>query len=85
MTVLLDFYLSEKILQEEHVSKKKQKLLTEKVEAKEKLEDFGRKGLSRFERVRDFITTCNSASYVALEGNFSSQREFLKNAVRTLS
>ena len=74
---LLDFYLSEKILQEEYVAKK-QKLLTEKVELKEKLEDFGRKGLSRFERVRDFITTCNSASYVALKGNFSSQREFLK-------
>jgi len=74
---LLDFYLSEKILQEEYVSKK-QKLLTEKVELKEKLEDFGRKGLSRFERVRDFITICNSASYVALKGNFSSQREFLK-------
>ena len=73
---LLDFYLSEKILQEEYVAKK-QKLLTEKVKLKEKLEDFGRKGLSRFERVRDFITTCNSASYVALKGNFSLKREFL--------
>jgi len=76
VTVLLDFYLSEKILQKEYVAKK-QRLLTEKVDLKEKLEDFGRKGLSRFERVRDFITTCNSASYVALKGNFSSQREFL--------
>jgi hypothetical protein len=74
---LLDFYLGEKISQEEYVAKK-QKLLTEKVDLKENLEDFGRKGLSRFERVRDFITTCNSASYVALKGNFSSQREFLK-------
>jgi DNA invertase Pin-like site-specific DNA recombinase len=73
---LLDFYLSEKILQEEYVAKK-QKLLTEKVELKEKLEDFGRKGLTRFERVRDFITTCNSASYVALKGNFPLKREFL--------
>jgi hypothetical protein len=74
---LLDFYLSEKILQEEYVTKK-QELLTEKVDLKEKLEGFGRKGLTRFERIRDFITTCNSASYVALKGNFSSQREFLK-------
>jgi site-specific DNA recombinase len=73
---LLDFYLSEKILQEEYVAKK-QKLLTEKVELKVKLEDFSRKGLSRFERVRDFITTCNSASYVALKGNFPLKREFL--------
>ncbi|MFA7652271.1 MAG: recombinase family protein, partial [Candidatus Omnitrophota bacterium] len=73
---LLDFYLSEKILQEEYVFKK-QKLLTEKVDLKEKLEDFGRKGLSRFERVRDFITTCNSAGYVALKGNFPLKREFL--------
>jgi LmbE family N-acetylglucosaminyl deacetylase len=73
---LLDFYLSEKILQEEYVSKK-QKLLTEKVELKEKLADFGRKGLSRFERVRDFITTCNSAGYIALKGNFPLKREFL--------
>ncbi|MBM3245281.1 MAG: hypothetical protein FJZ15_05765 [Candidatus Omnitrophica bacterium] len=73
---LLDFYLSEKVLQEEYVAKK-QKLLTEKVELREKLEDFGRKGLSRFERVRDFITTCNSASYVALKGNSPLKREFL--------
>jgi hypothetical protein len=62
-------------LQEEYVAKK-QKLLTEKVDLKEKLENFGRKGLSRFERMKDFITTCDSASYVALKGNSRSRENF---------
>lgn len=46
----LDIYLKETISQEEH-TQKKQKLLSEKVEIREKLEAFGRKGLSRFELV----------------------------------
>jgi len=75
---LLDIYLNETISQEEY-TQKKQKLLSKKVEIREKLEAFGRKGLSRFERVKDFITTCSYARNVALKGNFCSQREFLKN------
>jgi hypothetical protein len=75
---LLDFYLQDKISREEY-TQKKQKLLSEKVEIREKLKTFGRKGLSRFERVRGFITTCNHSRNVALKGNFCSQREFLKN------
>ena len=74
---LLDLHLSETISTEEYTTKK-QKILNQKIEISEKLSDFEKKGNHWLELCKNFILTANQAQIVALRGNFSEKKNFLK-------
>ena len=74
---LLDLHLSETISVEEYAAKK-QKILNQKIEISEKLKDFERKGNHWLEPCRNFILSTSQAQIVALRGNFSEKKDFLK-------
>ncbi|PIS32432.1 hypothetical protein COT40_00135, partial [Candidatus Peregrinibacteria bacterium CG08_land_8_20_14_0_20_41_10] len=75
---LLDVYLKEVISTEEYTSRK-QKLLTQKVELREKIQDFEQKGLSWLELAREFVLKLNYAEKLLNSGNYPEMTTFLKN------
>ncbi|MFH1413201.1 MAG: recombinase family protein [bacterium] len=77
LDVLLEMSLSDTITQLEY-STKKQKILNQKIEASEKLSSFEQKSYNRFELFENFIKSANQAENIALQGNFSEQKNFLQ-------
>ena len=75
---LLSAYLDEIISAEEYTNQK-QKLLTKKVELREKIRDFEEKGVSWLEPARAFISNLNYAQKLGLSQNKSEMTTFLKN------
>jgi DNA invertase Pin-like site-specific DNA recombinase len=75
---LLDVYLAETISTEEYTARK-QKLLTKKVELKEKIKDFEQKGLSWLEPAREFVLKLNYAEKLLASENYTEMTTFLKN------
>ena len=75
---LLSAYLDEIILAEEYTGQK-QKLLTRKVELREKIRDFEERGVSWLEPARGFIQNLNYAQKLVLSQNKSEMTTFLKN------
>ena len=74
---LLDAQLAGIITTEEYTAKK-QKILNHKIELSQNLEDFERKGNRWLELSRQFILTSKQAKIIALQGNFSAKKNFLK-------
>jgi len=75
---LLDVYLAEVISTEEYTARK-QKILTQKLELKEKIRDFEQKGLSWFEPAREFVLKLNYAEKLLNSENYPEMKTFLKN------
>ena len=75
---LLDVYLNEVISTEEYTSRK-QKILTQKLELQEKIQDFEQKGLSWLEPAREFVLKLNYAEKLRNSDNFPEMETFLKN------
>ena len=75
---LLDVYLNEVISTEEYTARK-QKILTRKLELKEKIKDFEQKGLSWLEPAREFVLKLNYAEKLRRSGNYQEMKTFLKN------
>ena len=74
---LLDTHLEGVISQEEYAAKK-QKILNQKIENEQKLKDFEQRGNHWFERAKEFILSAQHAKIIALQGNFSGMKNFLK-------
>ena len=74
---LLDAQLEGIISTEEYIAKK-QKILNQKIEAEQKLKDFERKGNHWLESAKNFILAAKQAKIIALQGNFSELKNFLK-------
>ena len=75
---LLSAYLDEIISVEEYTARK-QKLLTKKIELKEKIRDFEEKGVSWLEPARAFVRSLNYAQKLVSGQNKSEMTTFLKN------
>ena len=75
---LLSAYLDEVISVEEYTDQK-QKLLTKKIELREKIMDFEEKGTSWLEPARAFVRNLNYAQKLVLSQNKSEMTTFLKN------
>ena len=75
---LLDVYLNEVITTEEYTLRK-QKLINEKLELNEKINDFGQKGLSWLEPAREFILSLAKADKIKNSEDYSEILTFLKN------
>ena len=75
---LLSAYLDEIISAEEYTAQK-QKLLTKRVELREKISDFEEKGMSWLEPARVFIRNLNYAQKLISAQNKSEMTTFLKN------
>ena len=75
---LLDVYLSEIISTEEY-TKRKEKLLSKKLEITEKIRDFEQKGLSWLEPAREFVFNLGKAYQLKNSDDFSEFPSFLKN------
>ena len=75
---LLSAYLDEIISAEEYTAQK-QKLLTKRVELREKIRDFEEKGVSWLEPARAFVQNLNYAQKLVLSQNKSEMTTFLKN------
>jgi len=75
---LLSAYLDEIISAEEYTDQK-QKLLTKKIELKEKIKDFEEKGASWLEPAKNFVLNLNYAQKLVLSQNKSEMTTFLKN------
>jgi hypothetical protein len=74
---LLDAHLDSTITSEEYVAKK-QKLLNQKIDLRELLNDFERKGNRWLELSKQFILDSNQAIIIASEENLEAKRDFLK-------
>jgi len=74
---LLDTYLDGVISKTEY-SAKKQKILNEKIEIAEKLDDFERKVNHWLERAKEFILEAKQAKIIALQENLFVKKDFLK-------
>ena len=74
---LLDVHISGLIEQEEYQAKK-QKLLNQKLEIKERSGNLQGKADSWLEPCKDFITRCNYVKKIALEGNLPRLRRWLE-------
>ena len=74
---LLDAQLEGIVSTEEYIDKK-QKILNQKIEAEQKLKDFERKGNHWLEPTKNFILASKQAKIIALRGNFSELKNFLK-------
>ncbi len=77
LEVLLDERLNQTITTEEYTAKK-QKILNQKIENEQKLTNFERKGYRWLEPLKNFISEAHQAQIVALQGNFSEKKNFLK-------
>ena len=75
---LLSAYLDEVISVEEYTDQK-QKLLTKKIELKEKIRDFEERGTSWLEPARAFVQNLNYAQKLVSNQNKSGMTTFLKN------
>jgi len=75
---LLSAYLDEFISAEEYTDQK-QKLLTKKIELKEKIKDFEEKGVPWLEPAKNFVLSLNYAQKLVLSQNKSEVTTFLKN------
>ena len=75
---LLSAYLDEIILAEEYAGQK-QKLLTQRVELREKINDFEEKSVSWLEPARVFVANLNYAQKLISSQNKSEMTTFLKN------
>ena len=74
---LLDAHLDGTITKEEYLPKK-QKILNQKIENKQKLKDFEQKGNRWLELCKEFVLSANQAEIIALHENFFEKRNFLK-------
>jgi site-specific DNA recombinase len=74
---LLDARLDNEITVEEY-NAKKSKILNQKIEISEKLKDFEQNGNRWLELSKNFILESNRAENIALHGNFSEKKNFLK-------
>ena len=74
---LLDAHLDTTITSEEYTSKK-QKLLNQKIDFSEKLNDFERKGNRWLELTKQFIISSNQGVSIASGENLEAKRDFLK-------
>ena len=74
---LLDAHLDSTITSEEYIAKK-QKLLNQKIDLRELLHDFERKGNRWLELSKQFILDSNKGIIIASEENLEAKRDFLK-------
>ena len=74
---LLDAYLENTITNEEYISAK-EKIINRKVEIKEAMSDFGRKGNNWLEPFKEWILTAHQANEKAVTGNLEEKRMFLQ-------
>ena len=75
---LLDVYLDETITAEEYASRK-EKLIKQKVNLQEQIQDFEQKGLLWLEPAREFVLSLNQAAKLLESENKSEMTTFLKN------
>jgi DNA invertase Pin-like site-specific DNA recombinase/predicted transcriptional regulator len=75
---LIDLYISKEISQEEY-QRKKAKLLNEKTELQERLDEIEKISGGWLEPAREFVSTCNLAGSVAKSDDLLKKRNFLKN------
>jgi hypothetical protein len=76
-TRLLDAYLEKTITNEEYIAAK-EKIINRKVEIKEAMSDFGRKGNNWLEPFKEWILTAHQATGKAVTGNLEEKRMFLQ-------
>lgn len=76
---LLDGYISGLLTPEEYLAKK-ESIINQRIETKEKLESLNRKSTDWLELTRDFVNACNNAGKSIEEENLAAQRDFLKEA-----
>ena len=75
---LLDVYLNEVITNEKYTLRK-QKMLNEKIEVSEKINDFEQKGLSWLEPAKEFVLNLKKAHELKNSGDYPEILTFLKN------
>lgn len=76
---LLDIFLSDSLSTEEYAVKK-QKLLTQKLELKEKISDVQKKGLTWVEPAREFILSLNEGKKILTDDKLEETTPFLKKS-----
>jgi hypothetical protein len=74
---LIDVYINRELSQEEY-AKKKAKLLNEKKDLEERLQEIEKSSGGWLEPSKNFLTTCNQAGSVAWQETPSPQKDFLK-------
>ena len=74
---LLDAYLEQTISEEEYI-KTKEKIINSKIDLKEKIKDFGRKGNNWLEPFKGWILSAHQAVRVADTENLEEKRKFLQ-------
>ncbi len=77
LDTLLDAHLEQVITRDEYTSKKN-KVMSQKMDLEQTLNEFERKGNAWLERTRAFINTANQAEKVALDENLFAKKDFLK-------
>ncbi len=76
---LLDFFLADALSREEYAAKK-QKLLTKKLELKEKIFDVEKKGVTWVEPAKEFILSLNEAKKILTNNKLEETTPFLKKS-----
>ena len=74
---LIDVYINRELSQEEY-AKKKAKLLNEKKDLEERLQEIEKSSGGWLEPSKNFVSTCNQAGSVAWQETLSPKRDFLK-------
>jgi site-specific DNA recombinase len=74
---LIDVYINREISPEEY-ARKKAKLLNEKKDLEEKLQEIEKSSGGWLEPSKNFVSTCNQAGSVAWQETLSPKRDFLK-------
>ena len=77
LDILLDMSLNKTISQEEYAIKRN-KLIPQKVELKEKLKEFEQKSGNRFELMIEFIKEASTVEVISLRENHEEIRDFIK-------
>lgn len=77
LDILLDTYLDGTITKDEYTAKK-QKILNQKIEISEKLNDFEQNGNHWLEPAKKFILASKQAAIIALQENLFEKKDFLK-------
>ncbi len=76
---LLDLFIEGKGIEPEEYQAKKQKLLNEKLDIRQKIKDFEQRGNNWLEPMKEIILQSSQAKKIAKQGDLSEFRIFLKN------